>query len=72
MHKLSSSIALLFVLVLALTGAYSLLAPPFTAAYPLKIYFQQWIDFDMGSNRVRLLGLPEKIAPLVAPSIPDA
>jgi len=72
MHKLSSSIALVLVLIFIVTGAYSLLALPFTATYPLKIYFQQSIDLDTGSNRVSLVGLPGMIAPSVAPSVPDA
>ncbi|KZT61666.1 hypothetical protein CALCODRAFT_514563 [Calocera cornea HHB12733] len=72
MHKLQSSIAVFLVLILALTGTYSFLALPFTATYPLKIYFQQNIDLDTGSNRVALVALPGMVAPLVAPSIPDA
>ncbi|KZO98499.1 hypothetical protein CALVIDRAFT_548928 [Calocera viscosa TUFC12733] len=72
MHKLQSSIALFLLLILVLTGTYSLFALPFTATFPLKIYFQQSLDLDTGSNRVTLVALPGMIAPFVAPSIPDA
>ncbi|KAI9679865.1 MAG: hypothetical protein M1817_004879 [Caeruleum heppii] len=71
LHRFTSHIPLLFLLILIATTLYNLLAFPFSANNRYKAYFIQTVDLESGQNTVSLSGLESFIRPIIA-ELPSA
>ncbi|KAH7108438.1 hypothetical protein BKA62DRAFT_682187 [Auriculariales sp. MPI-PUGE-AT-0066] len=73
-HKMHHNVALVLVILLTITVPYNLLAFPFSAQSPLKVFFQHRIDLDSGSETgtAHIAGLAPYTASLVVPELPSA
>ncbi|KAM0257933.1 hypothetical protein ACHAQJ_004091 [Trichoderma viride] len=71
MHRITRHVPLFLFLVFVATFIYNLAAFPFSINYRYKLYFQEVIDADTGSNIATLSGLSEYVQAVVS-SIPSA
>jgi len=71
LHRFSSTLPTLFLLIFVGTFIYNLLAFPFSDNNRLKIYFIQRIDIETGVNRVSLTGLNGYLQDVIA-SLPSS
>lgn len=73
MHKIHRNVALTLVVLLLVTIPYNLLAFPFSAQSPLKVFFQHTIDLDSNSTGlVHLHGLSDYIASGILTELPSS
>jgi hypothetical protein len=70
-HRFSWHVPTFLLLVLIGTIIYNLIAFPFSGNNRLKLFFQQTIDLDTGSNNVTILG-PNEFARTAILSLPSA
>lgn len=71
MHRITRHVPLFLLVVFIATFIYNLVAFPFSTNYRYKLYFQEVIDVDAGTDIVSLSGLPEYVEAVVS-SIPSA
>jgi hypothetical protein len=70
-HRITWQIPTVLIFIFAGTLIYNLLAFPFSANSPLKVYFTQQVNLNTGLNQVSLTGLPPYVQ-TIAQSIPSA
>ncbi|KIJ55609.1 hypothetical protein M422DRAFT_151554 [Sphaerobolus stellatus SS14] len=70
-HKIHRYVSYTLVVVLVITGAYNLLAFPFSHNSPLKVFFKQTINLDDGTNAVSLTGVSGYINNRILPNLPS-
>lgn len=71
LHRVTRHVPLFLFLVFIATFIYNLAAFPFSLNYRYKLYFQEVIDVDAGTNVVSLSGLSEYVQEVIA-TIPSA
>jgi len=71
-HKLHRSVAYIAVLVFAVALLYNVFAFPFSENSPIKVFFQQSIDLETGSNEVTLTGLKPWLSRSLVPELPSS
>ncbi|KAK7426627.1 hypothetical protein QQZ08_006805 [Neonectria magnoliae] len=59
MHRITHHVPLFLLFIFISTFIYNLVAFPFSDSHRFKLYFQQVIDLDNGSNTVTISGLEE-------------
>ena len=70
-HRVTHHVPIFLLLVFAATFIYNLLAFPFSTESRFKFFFQQMIDLDEGTNKIRLSGLEDYVLPIIH-SLPSA
>ena len=71
-HKMHRSLFYVVFVVFLGTGAYNLLAFPFSPDSALKIFYQQTIDLNSGVNRVSIIGASSYVKNYLVPEMPSA
>ncbi|KAI5115976.1 hypothetical protein M0805_002625 [Coniferiporia weirii] len=71
-HKLHGVLPLALFVVLVVSVLYSALAFPFSVNSPLKLYFQQAMNLDLGTNTVRLTGARPWLDGRIVPELPSS
>lgn len=66
LHRFTWHIPIFLLLVLIATTIYNLIAFPFSSDNRLKLFFQQQVDLDAGSNSVWLQGVPPYVHHAIA------
>jgi len=66
LHRFTWHIPVFCLLVLVATLIYNLIAFPFSPANRLKLFFQQELDLDAGTNQVSFLGVPPYVRDAVS------
>jgi hypothetical protein len=71
-HRVSWMVTTALFVICIATAIYNLSAFPFTESYRLKLYFQQSINLENGSNQAHLVGHPDFVEYIVTEYIPSA
>lgn len=70
-HRVTHHLPMFLLLVFVLTFIYNLAAFPFSVNHRFKLYFQEIVDLDKGTNMVYLTGLEDHVRSVIS-AIPAA